>query len=126
MLNVLVAALMEVVDTSNDLKTGNVEAGELTAAKKRFFSALNEFVDYRVKVAMDQRRRNISQERIAVADSINAAVKSTASTIKSISALNSAPAPFPPADATKEEIEIWFAAYKDWYENKRREGITIE
>ena len=125
MINVLLATLMEVLDIQHDHATGNADSVAVLEAKKRFAHALYELIDNRVQIALDLRRRHLSQERIAVADSINANLKSTASTIKSISALNSAPPPPKNPNDTKA-MEMWLKAYDEWYNVRRTAGITIE
>lgn len=123
MINVLLATLAEVVRAQQDHATGNAEKKDVIEAKKRFTQALNEYIDYRIDLAFEQRRRKQSSDRIATADSINAGVKSMASAVKSIAALNSAPPPPDPGD--DEEMRKWKKAYADWYENQRKSGMSI-
>jgi hypothetical protein len=122
-MNVLLATLLEFLDLNKDFVTGNADEVEVSESKKRFFQALIDVIDYRVQIAMEERRRALSQERIAVADSINSSIKSTASTIKSITALNSAPPP--PTTANPEDMQKWLEAYDKWYNTKRKDGISI-
>lgn len=122
-MNVLLATLLEFLDINKDFVTGNADELEVSESKKRFFQALIDVVDYRIQLALEERRKSLSQERIAVADSINASIKSTASTIKSISALNSAPPP--PTSNDPEAMKRWIEAYDQWYNTKRKEGISI-
>lgn len=125
MINVLFATLMEVIQAQKDHSTGNADEKDVMESKKRFAQALHELIDYRIELAMEKRRRMISHERIAVADSINAGVKSLATNIKGIAALNSAPPP--PQDIDDHDaMENWREVYTEWYERKRKEGITIE
>lgn len=124
MINVLITTLTEVLSAQKDYSTGNSEAKDVDDAKKRFAQSLHEYIDYRIQKAFDIRRKHQSQDRIKVADSINSSVKSTASTIRSISALNSAP---PPPDLSDPEgLEKWKEIYEKWYETKRKDGINIE
>lgn len=125
MLNILLATLTEVISTEKDFDNGVAAEQDVNEAKKRFSQALNAIIDYRIQLAFDVRRRAQSQERIAVADSINSNVKVTASTIRSMAALSSAPPP--PSDlSTPEELEKWKEEYTEWYENKRKAGVTIK
>jgi hypothetical protein len=124
MINVLLTTLTDYLMTRKDHSTGNADINNLRETKKRFTKALYELIDYRIQLALEERRRLQSQERIAAADSINLAVKSTASTIKSLSALNSAPPP-PDNIANIEEMEHWKRMYQEWYDTKRKSGITI-
>ncbi len=121
MINVLLAALTEVLEIQKDHSTGNADSNDVRESKKRFAKALGDLIDLRVQAVLEERRRSVSQERIQAADSINLAVKSTASTIKTMVALSSAP---PPPD-NFEDIEKWKQAYREWYETKRRDGMTI-
>ena len=126
MINVLLTTLKEVIEAEQDHSTGNADERDVFEAKKRFSQALNELIDYRIQIAFDERRRSQSYERIAVADSINVGVKSMASTVKSITALNSAPPPPPKDLKDPEKLRLWRESYEDWYETKRKTGITIE
>ena len=121
MIDVLLATLFDIINTQHDYKTGNVDQEFLNESKKRFVQALNEFIDYRVREQLDTRRTSLSQERLAAADSINASIQSTASTIKSLSALVSAPPP--PKDL--KNFEEFQARYNQWYENNREKGMNI-
>jgi hypothetical protein len=122
-MNVLLATLLEFLDLNKDFVTGNADEVEVSESKKRFFQALIDVIDYRVQIAMEERRRALSQERIAVADSINSSIKSTASTIKSITALNSAPPP--PTTANSDDMQKWLEEYDKWYNTKRKDGVSI-
>lgn len=125
MINVLLATITEVIHAQQDHATGNVEKKDVVEAKKRFARALNEVIDYRIDLAMEDRRRKMSHDRIATADSINAGVKSMATNIKSLSALNSAPPP-PENITDPDALQKWRDNYAEWYNNKRKSGITIE
>jgi hypothetical protein len=127
MIDALLTTLLSVLDAHRDRLTGNAQARDVQQAKKRFALALNGIIDYRVKLAFEERRKHQSQQMLAVADSINSTVKSTASTIKSISALNSAPPPPRPEDLNnKEAMKKWREIYEQWYETKRKAGVSIE
>jgi hypothetical protein len=121
MIDVLLATFFDIINTQHDYKTGNADQESFNEAKKRFVQALNEFVDYRVREQLDIRRTSLSQERIAAADSINASITSTASTIRSLNALVSAPPP--PKDSAR--YNEWVKNYQDWYENGREKGMNI-
>ena len=123
-MDVLLTTLLSVIDTHHDLITGAAEPHDLQEVKKRFYQALHDLIDFRIKVAFEQRRAHQSQEMIAVADTVNASIKSTASTIRSIAALNSAPPP--PTTKDPEAMDKWVKAYQSWYEGKRKAGVTIE
>lgn len=125
MINVLLATLTEVIEAQRDHAAGQADTKDVLEAKKRFSQALNELIDHRIAIAFEERRRHISQDRIATADSINAGVKSLAANIKSIAALNSAPPP--PQDLKNwEAMNKWREAYSEWYETKRKKGVSIE
>ena len=125
MINVLLVTFADVLKTQQDHITGNADVNDVIEAKKRFSQALNEYIDNRIDIAFEQRRRKVSSDRIATADSINAGVKSMVTAVKSISALNSAPPP--PTDPKDiKGMEKWKAAYTDWYDNQRKSGMNIE
>jgi hypothetical protein len=123
-INVLLATFTDIIKAQQDHATGNADVNDVLEAKKRFSQALNEYIDYRIDLAFEERRRKMSSDRIATADSINVGVKSMATAVKSISALNSAPPP--PTDPKDiHGMEKWKEAYADWYENKRKSGMII-
>lgn len=123
MIEIIISALTELLEIQKDYTSGNAEEQYLLESKKRFANSLNEFIDYRVGVVLDKRRSAISQDRLSLADSINVAVQSTASTIKTLSALQSAPPPI--KDGNDEELKIWVEEYNNWYVNNRKKGMTI-
>lgn len=123
MIEIIISALTELLEIQKDYTSGNAEEQFLLESKKRFANSLNEFIDYRVGVVLDKRRSAISQDRLSLADSINVAVQSTASTIKTLSALQSAPPPI--KDGNDEELKIWVEEYNNWYVNNRKKGMTI-
>lgn len=118
---------MAVFAAHQDRATGDADAKAVDEAKKRFSQSLNALIDHRIRLAFEQRRKHQSQEMIAVADSINASVKATATTLKGMAALNSAPPPPPPEDVNNPEaMHKWRENYLKWYDSKRKEGVTIE
>jgi hypothetical protein len=123
MIELIISALTELLQIQKDYTSGNAEEQFLLESRKRFANSLNEFIDYRVGVVLDKRRSAISQDRLSLADSINVAVQSTASTIKTLSALQSAPPPI--KDGNDEELKIWVEEYNNWYVNNRKKGMTI-
>ena len=125
MIKVLLATLMEFIEAQKDHAAGQADTQAVLDATKRFNQALNELIDYRISLAFEDRRRSLSQERIIIADSINAGIKNMAANIKSISALNSAPPPPHNLD-DKDSLKRWQEIYEEWYETKRKKGISIE
>lgn len=124
MFDIFLAALTEYLQTKQDYTAALVSEEELTAAKKRLAESLNEYIDFRVEASWEDRRRHISQERVKLADDINTTIKSTASAVRTITALNSAPAP--PIDVTDpKKMKAWQEKYSEWYETQRKKGITI-
>ena len=124
MIDILLASLIEYINTKTEHVRGGVEAEHVVESKKRFAAALNEFVDNRVAAHLEERRRTQSQERISIADSINSAMKSTAVSVKSIAALNSAPSP-PPDPEDKDAFDKWVKNYDEWYQCNRKKGMQI-
>lgn len=125
MISTLLETLIDALETKKEHILGNAEKQLFIDAKKRFLEALNNFIDYRISIALEQRRKSLSHERIAVADSINSAIKATASTVKSIAALNAAPSP-PVNIHDAKDMEKWIQVYTEWYNTKRKAGVTIE
>lgn len=124
MINILITTLLELLDLHKEVSTGQADIDSYNESKKRFSKAFNEYLDYRNQSFYDDRRSKISQDRIQMADSINSSIKSTAASVRSITALNSAPPP--PSDPNdKEAMTHWLKEYQDWYENQRNSGITI-
>jgi len=97
------------------------DGAKIDGAKKLFVKSLYDIIDHRIDAAFI-RRKSTSQERIAAADSINSTIKSTASTIKTMSALTSAP---PPA-RDDQDWEEWMEEYKKWYDTNREEALKIK
>jgi hypothetical protein len=120
----LLASLAEFIALERDYSAGQAQKPELDAVKKRLAQAINEYVDHRVEASITRRRSQKSEQRIALADTINSAMKSTAASVKSIHALNSAPPP--PANNDPEAMKKWWADYKEWYERVREEGVGIK
>ena len=122
--DVLLASLTDFLSVKSDHVEGLATAEDLADAKKRCYEALNQYIDFRVNATLEERRRSVSHERINIAESIDSAMKSTASSVRAISALNSAPAP-PMYIDDKEAMKKWKEAYEEWYEDKRKRGISI-
>jgi exopolysaccharide biosynthesis predicted pyruvyltransferase EpsI len=123
MIDIFLSTLNELLEVQKDHKTGQADDDSVLLAKKRFIQALNDYIDFRVNASMERRRKHMSESRIALADDLHAQVSSTASAIKSISALNSAPPP--PKEPKEEAIKEWLKEYNEWYDNKRANGMTI-
>ena len=118
MINILLAALTEVLEIQKDYSTGNADANDLLESKKRFTKALEDVIDLRIQTALEERRRYASQERIEAVSSINLAVKSAANTIKTMAVLSSAPPP-----PNTNNIEEWKKTYSKWYETKKQNDL---
>lgn len=89
--------------------------------KKNFNKYIYALIDQRVEAILEK-KKSTSSDRIAVADTINSNIKSTASTIKIMSALASAPLPARDDEDWKE----WMEAYKNWYDINREEALKIK
>ena len=108
-----------------DYSNGLAEEKDVLEAKKHISNLLIEFVDYRIKLAFEERRRSASKKRIEIAETINSTMKNTSQTIKSVSALMAAPAP--PKDlADGDSVLKFFDKYKEWYNNDREKGISFK
>jgi hypothetical protein len=119
----ILATLVDYLNTKQAISDGTAHPEELAASKKRFADALNEYLDWRFEASYEKRRKHMSSQRIQAADAINSTVKGTAASIRSMSALNSAPPP--PKDKNPEAVEKWYRDYKAWYENARKKGMNI-
>jgi hypothetical protein len=117
-------AIIEFADLKKDYLSGNVSGDELKASSERVSQLLTDIVDERIEEKFEQRRRHQSQERIQIADSINATMKHTTATIRSISALNSAPPP-PPNQTDANAMKLWREQYDDWYQNMRKKAMEM-
>ena len=120
----LLASLAEFIALERDFAAGQAGKNDLDQVKKRLSQALMEYVDHRVEASITRRRSQKSQQRIELADTINTAMKSTAASVKSIRALNSAPPP--PAKNDAEAMKKWQADYQKWYDTMREEGTNIK
>jgi hypothetical protein len=123
MIKILLATLSDALNTQKDYVNGLVDDNIVLESEKRFVKAIYDFIDFRVQSHFEDRRKHMSQERIAIADNLNSAIKATSSSIKSITALNSAPVP--PTNASKEDMELWVKNYQEWYDGQRKSGISI-
>jgi hypothetical protein len=123
-IDLMLAALQEYLSAKKDFETGNAEQNSVDEARRRFASLFYEILDAKIANTLDARRQHQSIERIEMADTINSAMNSTASTFKSMAALNSAP--MPPEDISDpEKMTRWKEAYAEWYETTRKGGLTI-
>jgi hypothetical protein len=78
-----------------------------------------------IQLSFDERRKSQSTERLALAETINTAMQSTATTVRSMSALTSAPPPPAAEQANEEVIKVWLKEYNDWYDVKRNNGLKV-
>jgi hypothetical protein len=122
-LDILLASLSEYIRAEADHSAGQIELSILTEAKKRFAKSLNEYVDHRVEASISRRRSQKSQQRIELAESINAAMKSTKMSVQTMRALNSAPPP--PDGSDPEAVKEWQKRYEEWYNKAREEGLKV-
>ncbi len=122
--DILLASLTDFLTVSEEHLKDLATSEDLIEAKKRFYDALNQYIDFRVSATLEERRRTVSQDRINIAESIDSALKSTASSVRAITALNSAPAPPMHVD-DKEAMKKWKEAYQEWYDSKRKRGISV-
>ena len=122
--DILLATLIEYINSKQEFSAGQAEAADVQEAKKRFGIALNDYVDWRIKGVLEKRRSHLSQEMVAVADTINSTVKSSAISVKAMAALNSAPPP-PPDSSDPEVVKQWYETYREWYNKTRQKGMSI-
>lgn len=90
-------------------------------AKEEFANCFYPIIDHRIEAVLEEKKSTPS-DRIAVADSINSSIKSTASTIKIMSALASAPKP----PERNDDVYLWLENYIDWYNINREDALKIK
>jgi septal ring factor EnvC (AmiA/AmiB activator) len=101
MVDIVIAALIDVIKTQKDVTTGNAELQDVKDSSSRFIKALNELIDSRINKIIDERRNIKNQEK---------------ANIKTIAALNSAPVPLEECDLDDHEYVLeWFREYSHWY-----------
>jgi hypothetical protein len=123
-MSILLSSLAEYLGMKEDLASGQIDQEQVFEAKKRTIQALDEYIDYRIALATEERSRQRGSDRVSIANAINSAVKGTAASVKSLTALNAAP--IPPQDVTNvEAMKKWQESYKEWYDNQRRKGLDI-
>jgi hypothetical protein len=104
MVDIVIAALIDVIKTQKDVTTGNAELQDVKDASSRFVSALNALVDDRINKTIDERRKLKGQEKAS---------------IKTVVALNSAPVPLEECDLDDHEYVVeWFREYAHWYSKR--------
>ena len=124
MVTILLTTLLDMIKLQSEQEHGNVEIEVVNEAKKRFAQAMDSYIEYRTHIYMEDRRKKQSKDRITMADSLNSTMKSTAVSIKSLSALSSAPPP-PEVGAPVEEFEKWIEEYRNWYNICREAGLNV-
>lgn len=122
-IDILLTALIDHLSARHDLSAGLADEDALNDTKKRFGQSLNQYLDWRIEGAIDKRRQRQSAQRIQMADVINSTVNDTASAVRAITALSSAPPP--PTSSNEEEIKRWTKAYAEWYDTARKKGVEI-
>lgn len=123
--DILLASLSEFWQAKTDHVNGQETVESVVEARRRVAEALNNYIDFRVNAILDDRRRTVSHDRINIAESINSAMKSTASSVRSMAALNAAPIP-PENPNDAAAMKKWADAYKEWYSTQRKRGISVE
>lgn len=115
-IDVLLIALEEYLNAKKDFVSGHVDEDMLRMAKKRFASALNEFIDFRIDGVLEERKRKIAAEKtVHIEDLLTSNV--TDDSLKD--ALSSAP----PPPKTLNELGAWINEYNNWFETIRREAL---
>ena len=124
MIDILLTSLIEFIESKKDHIDGQVDIEHVIDAKKRFANSFNEYIDYRVALKFEDRRKSMSQERIASAETLHSAIQSTASSVRSLSALNSAPIP-PVNHSDEKAMKVWTETYNEWFNNDRKKAMKI-
>ena len=106
----LLVSLMDAIKSQNDLQTGNADLEYANISSARFVKSMYELIDQRINTNIEERRRLRSQEKAS---------------IKSLTALNSAPPALEETDLDDADyVREWFAQYKHWYDTKRKAAIV--
>lgn len=125
-IDLILASLEEYLISKGYSSSEESNPDEVKEAKARVAKSLHQFVEYRITHAMDVRRKSLSAERIKIADTMNTNLKDMATSVKSLTALNSAPAPLKPEEMNnKKDVEVWMKAYSEWFKNDRSNGMKI-
>ena len=110
MVDMLLVSLIEAIKAQNDLRTGNADLEDANSSSARFVKAMHELIDQRINTNIENRRKFRNQEKASV---------------KSLTALNSAPPPLEEIDLDDADyVREWFAQYRHWYETKRKMAVT--
>jgi len=125
MIKILITTFIDVLQNQKEYATGQIEEDLLNSSYKRFSIALNEYIHYNCELFDHERRIKSGQDRISIADSINTSIKSTATSVRSMSALSSAPTP-PVNIHDPNSMDEWVKDYDSWYKNQRENAITIK
>lgn len=125
-IDLVLASIEEYLELKGFTTSGTSDPKQVQEAKARVARACHQFVEYRITHALDVRRRSMSAERIKIADSMNSNLKDMATSVKSLTALNSAPPPMMPDELNKKtDLETWMKAYTEWYNSDRSNGMKI-
>jgi hypothetical protein len=125
MIKLLITTFIEVLNNQKEYSIGQLDEDILNSSYKRFSTALNEYIHYNFELFDHERRIKSGHDRVSIADTINTSIKSTASSVRSMSALSSAPTP-PINIHDLDLMEEWIKDYDDWYKNQRENAITIK
>lgn len=122
----VLSALEEYLELRRQTDVSNNDLDIVQAAKDRAGLALNEYIRSRFDhLVIEERKHSSSPTRkVDIVDPVSASV-SWEDVASLMDAVNAAPTPM--RDLSNQvTVHKWFAAYKFWYENKRREALKIE
>jgi tRNA isopentenyl-2-thiomethyl-A-37 hydroxylase MiaE len=121
MISVLLKTLSDFFSAKQEVDKGLAEPYLAEEAQNRFANSLESYVDERIAVFYNKQKKSASG-RYSVADELSSRISSSASSVRSISALNTAPQPL---DDTSDAdvVKRWMKAYYSWYSNDRKNGM---
>ncbi len=110
MVDMLLVSLIEAIKAQNDLRTGNADLEDAKSSSARFVKAMHELIDQRIDANIEERRKFRAKENAS---------------IRSLTALNSAPPPLEEIDLDDADyVREWFIQYRHWYDNKRKAAVV--
>lgn len=122
MLDVFLAALTEYLDSKRDLQSGTIDTKQFAPIKDRLEKSFEKTIQIYMQKHMNAHRRSSSIARFSQAESISLSSRTNASTIRMMSALNSAPPP--PDNLSSSDLQLWVKEYRKWHDKDRTNALN--
>ena len=122
----VLSALEEYLELRREFGEEHQEHDALTSAKERAGLALNEYIKTRFDNLLLEERKVSSSTPTRKVEIVNpdSAQVNWEEVVGMIDALNCAPLPM--RDLSNPVlVHKWMMAYKDWYEHKRKQGLSL-